>query len=142
MTTVIDELPINLRHHVRKRAGLRDAGIDSLNPVLDLILPSRVHLGLSTRLAPLQKGACQSQLPPVRQSQSLLSDLSQLRTHEAIVPANRNLSRRAFFAANTMVGWVRGFYEKWPAPNSWVRQAAFAEGWGLCLRIGRACVID
>ncbi|MBA3572232.1 MAG: MFS transporter, partial [Pyrinomonadaceae bacterium] len=38
----------------------------------------------------------------------------------------------AFFAANTMVGWVGGFYEKWPTTNFWLLHAAFAAGSGLC----------
>ena len=38
----------------------------------------------------------------------------------------------AFFAANTMVGWVGGFYEKWPTTNFWLLHAAFAVGSGLC----------
>ncbi len=38
----------------------------------------------------------------------------------------------AFFAANTMVGWVGGFYEKWPTTNFWLLHAAFAAGSGVC----------
>ncbi len=38
----------------------------------------------------------------------------------------------AFFAANTMLGWVGGFYEKWPTTNFWLLHAAFAAGSGLC----------
>jgi POT family proton-dependent oligopeptide transporter len=38
----------------------------------------------------------------------------------------------AFFAANTMVGWVGGFLEKWPTTNFWLLHAAFAAGAGLC----------
>jgi len=38
----------------------------------------------------------------------------------------------AFFAANTMVGWVGGFLEKWPTTNFWLLHAAFAAGPGIC----------
>jgi proton-dependent oligopeptide transporter, POT family len=41
----------------------------------------------------------------------------------------------AFFAANTMVGWVGGFLEKWPTTNFWLLHAAFALGAGLCFVI-------
>jgi len=41
----------------------------------------------------------------------------------------RQVAPKAFFAANTMVGWVGGFYEKWPTTNFWLLHAAFA---GLC----------
>src|ERR1051326_2623634 len=36
----------------------------------------------------------------------------------------------AFFAANTVVGWVGGLYEKWPTPRFWLLHAAFAVGSG------------
>ena len=38
----------------------------------------------------------------------------------------------AFFLANTMVGWIGGFLEKWPTTNFWFLHAAFAAGAGLC----------
>ena len=38
----------------------------------------------------------------------------------------------AFFSANTMVGWVGGFLEKWPTTNFWLLHAAFALGSGIC----------
>ncbi|PZR72712.1 MAG: MFS transporter [Chthoniobacterales bacterium] len=38
----------------------------------------------------------------------------------------------AFFAANTMVGWIGGYLEKWPTTNFWLLHAAFAAGSGLC----------
>jgi POT family proton-dependent oligopeptide transporter len=38
----------------------------------------------------------------------------------------------AFFAANSLVGWVGGFLEKWPTTNFWLLHAAFAAGSGLC----------
>jgi POT family proton-dependent oligopeptide transporter len=38
----------------------------------------------------------------------------------------------AFFAANTMVGWVGGFLEKWPTTNFWLLHAGFAAGAGIC----------
>jgi POT family proton-dependent oligopeptide transporter len=41
----------------------------------------------------------------------------------------------AFFAANTMVGWIGGFLEKWPTTNFWLLHAAFAAGSGLCFVI-------
>jgi POT family proton-dependent oligopeptide transporter len=41
----------------------------------------------------------------------------------------------AFFLANTMVGWVGGFLEKWPTTNFWLLHAAFALGSGLCFVI-------
>jgi POT family proton-dependent oligopeptide transporter len=37
----------------------------------------------------------------------------------------------AFFAANTMVGWVGGLYEKWPTPRFWLLHAGFAIVSGL-----------
>jgi POT family proton-dependent oligopeptide transporter len=36
----------------------------------------------------------------------------------------------AFFAANTLVGWIGGLYEKWPTPRFWLLHAAFALGSG------------
>jgi POT family proton-dependent oligopeptide transporter len=36
----------------------------------------------------------------------------------------------AFFAGNTLVGWVGGLYEKWPTPRFWFLHAAFALGSG------------
>jgi POT family proton-dependent oligopeptide transporter len=41
----------------------------------------------------------------------------------------------AFSAAQTMVGWVGGFLEKWPTTNFWLLHAAFALGSGLCFVI-------
>lgn len=41
----------------------------------------------------------------------------------------------AFFAGNTIVGWVGGFLEKWPTTNFWLLHAAFAAGAGLCFVI-------
>ncbi|MFL6590487.1 MAG: peptide MFS transporter [Chthoniobacterales bacterium] len=38
----------------------------------------------------------------------------------------------AFFAANSMVGWVGGFLEKWPTTNFWLLHAAFAASAGIC----------
>lgn len=38
----------------------------------------------------------------------------------------------AFFAANTMVGWIGGFLEKWPTTNFWLLHAGCALGSGLC----------
>jgi POT family proton-dependent oligopeptide transporter len=38
----------------------------------------------------------------------------------------------AFFAGNSLVGWVGGFLEKWPTTNFWLLHAAFALGSGLC----------
>jgi POT family proton-dependent oligopeptide transporter len=38
----------------------------------------------------------------------------------------------AFFAANTMVGWVGGFYETMPTTTFWLLHAGFAAGSGLC----------
>ena len=46
----------------------------------------------------------------------------------------------AFFAANTMVGWVGGFLEKWPTTNFWLLHAAFAAGSGLCFVIFKVVV--
>jgi POT family proton-dependent oligopeptide transporter len=37
----------------------------------------------------------------------------------------------AFFAGNTMVGWIGGLYEKMPAPRFWLLHAGFAIGSGL-----------
>jgi POT family proton-dependent oligopeptide transporter len=36
----------------------------------------------------------------------------------------------AFFACNTLVGWVGGLYEKWPTSRFWLLHAAFAVGSG------------
>lgn len=47
---------------------------------------------------------------------------------KAIIATVIGLYYLAFFAANTMVGWVGGFYEKWPTNNFWLLQAAFAAG--------------
>jgi POT family proton-dependent oligopeptide transporter len=38
----------------------------------------------------------------------------------------------AFFAANTMVGWVGGFYETMPTTTFWLLHAGFAAGSGVC----------
>jgi proton-dependent oligopeptide transporter, POT family len=38
----------------------------------------------------------------------------------------------AFFAANTLVGWVGGFYETMPTTRFWLMHAGFAAGSGLC----------
>jgi len=46
----------------------------------------------------------------------------------------------AFFAANTMVGWIGGFLEKWPTTNFWLLHAAFALGSGLCFVIFKVVV--
>ncbi len=58
---------INLRDDLGKRAALREASINALNSAFDLVLPGSVHLGVSARLAPLQKRAGESQLLVVRQ---------------------------------------------------------------------------
>lgn len=36
----------------------------------------------------------------------------------------------AFFAANSMVGWVGGLYESWPTTSFWLLHAGFAAGSG------------
>jgi POT family proton-dependent oligopeptide transporter len=41
----------------------------------------------------------------------------------------------AFFAANSLVGWVGGFYETMPTTTFWLLHAAFAAGSGLCFLI-------
>ena len=38
----------------------------------------------------------------------------------------------AFFAANSLVGWVGGFYETMPTTRFWLMHAGFAAGSGLC----------
>ena len=38
----------------------------------------------------------------------------------------------AFFAANSLVGWVGGFYETMPTTTFWLLHAGFAAGSGLC----------
>jgi len=38
----------------------------------------------------------------------------------------------AFFVANTLVGWVGGFYETMATTNFWLMHAGFAAGSGLC----------
>jgi POT family proton-dependent oligopeptide transporter len=41
----------------------------------------------------------------------------------------------AFFFANTLVGWVGGFYETMATTNFWLLHAGFAAGAGLCFLI-------
>jgi POT family proton-dependent oligopeptide transporter len=41
----------------------------------------------------------------------------------------------SFFAANTMVGWVGGLYEKMATPTFWLLHAGLAAGAGLCFII-------
>ena len=38
----------------------------------------------------------------------------------------------AFFAANSLVGWIGGFYETMPTTTFWLLHAGFAAGSGLC----------
>ncbi len=38
----------------------------------------------------------------------------------------------AFFAANTIVGWVGGFYETMPTTTFWLMHAGFAAGVRRC----------
>ena len=38
----------------------------------------------------------------------------------------------AFFACNSLVGWIGGFLEKWPTTNFWLLHTALALGSGLC----------
>src|SRR5205085_2644380 len=38
----------------------------------------------------------------------------------------------AFFAGNSLVGWVGGFLERWPTTDFWLLHAAFAAASGLC----------
>jgi len=38
----------------------------------------------------------------------------------------------AFFAANSLVGWVGGFYQTMPTTRFWLMHAGFAAGSGLC----------
>ena len=38
----------------------------------------------------------------------------------------------AFFLANTLVGWIGGFYETMPTTNFWLLHAGLAAGSGLC----------
>jgi len=42
----------------------------------------------------------------------------------------RGLYYLAFFAGNTLVGWVGCLYEKLPTPRFWLLHAAFAVGSG------------
>ncbi|HEX8897541.1 MAG TPA: oligopeptide:H+ symporter, partial [Chthoniobacterales bacterium] len=46
----------------------------------------------------------------------------------------------AFFAANSLVGYVGGFLEKWPTTKFWLLHAAFAAGSGLCFVIFKLLV--
>ncbi|MEY2550850.1 MAG: proton-dependent oligopeptide transporter, family [Verrucomicrobiota bacterium] len=46
----------------------------------------------------------------------------------------------AFFAANTMVGWIGGFLEKWPTTNFWLLHAAMAAGAGLAFVLFKVLV--
>lgn len=43
----------------------------------------------------------------------------------------------AFFAGNTLVGWVGVLYEKWPTPRFWLFHAAFAVGSGTVFALFR-----
>src|SRR5881394_2832760 len=38
----------------------------------------------------------------------------------------------AFFAANSLIGWIGGYLEKWPTTNFWLLHAGCALGSGLC----------
>ena len=38
----------------------------------------------------------------------------------------------AFFTANSLVGWIGGFLEKWPTTTFWLLHTALAAGAGLC----------
>jgi proton-dependent oligopeptide transporter, POT family len=38
----------------------------------------------------------------------------------------------AFFLANTLVGWIGGYLEKWPTTNFWLLHAGLAAASGLC----------
>jgi len=42
------------------------------------------------------------------------------------------LNYLAFFAANSLVGWIGGFYETMPTTTFWLLHAGFAAGSGLC----------
>jgi len=57
---------------------------------------------------------------------------------KAIIATVIGLYYLAFFAANTMVGWVGGFYETWPTTNFWLLHAAFAAGLGLCFLLSNS----
>jgi POT family proton-dependent oligopeptide transporter len=46
----------------------------------------------------------------------------------------------AFFAANTIVGWIGGFLEKWPTTNFWLLHAALAGAAGLCFVVFKLAV--
>ena len=46
----------------------------------------------------------------------------------------------SFFAANTMVGKIGGFLEKWPTTNFWLLHAALAAGAGLCFVVFKVLV--
>ena len=46
----------------------------------------------------------------------------------------------SFFAANTMVGKIGGFLEKWPTTNFWLLHAALAAGAGLCFVVFKLVV--
>jgi POT family proton-dependent oligopeptide transporter len=41
----------------------------------------------------------------------------------------------AFFAGNTLVGWIGGYYETLPTTTFWLLHAGFAAGAGLCFLI-------
>ena len=42
------------------------------------------------------------------------------------------MSRPGVFSANSLVGWIGGFYETMPTTTFWLLHAAFALGSGLC----------
>jgi POT family proton-dependent oligopeptide transporter len=41
----------------------------------------------------------------------------------------------AFFTANSLVGWIGGFYQTMPTPAFWLLHAGFAAGSGICFVI-------
>jgi POT family proton-dependent oligopeptide transporter len=46
----------------------------------------------------------------------------------------------AFFAANSMVGWVGGFYQTMPTTTFWLLHAGFAAGSGVCFLLFKLLV--
>src|SRR5205085_5293039 len=93
------KLPVNLRKDFREPSALRQPGIDTLDPALDLFLPRGVHVRLSSCFAAFQKSTSESQLLIVRQPQRILRALRQLRTHTVFSrPPRTSIHGRRFSA--------------------------------------------
>ena len=48
----------------------------------------------------------------------------------------------AFFAANSLVGWIGGLYDSWPTTSFWLLHAAFAGGSGVVFLLFKLFLAD